>query len=228
MTPEQIEDLNEINTPIRVDRLGELLERSGYDEQKTQFLVNGFKNRFDTGYRGPEEWLNLSRNIPITVGSHQEMWDKVMKEVELGRYSGPFEYPPYYYFIQSPIGLVPKAENQTRLIFHLSFNFSESEEDWSVNYHTPTELCSVKYNDLDYAVKTCINLIDMNIAERKKHGGRCVPGENVNLNSDSVTIFFAKSDLCSTFRLLPVKLEQRCYLMLKAEDPRTGETRFFV
>ena len=31
-----------------------------------------------------------------------------MKEVKEGRYAGPFKDNPYKYYIQSPIGLVPK------------------------------------------------------------------------------------------------------------------------
>ena len=43
---------------------------------------------------------------------------------------------------QSPIDLVPKAGNKTRLIFHLSYDFND--EDRSLNYHTPEEMCTVK------------------------------------------------------------------------------------
>ena len=80
-----------------------------------------------------------------------------MKEVEAGRHAGPFTEIPFENYIQSPIGLVPKAGNKTWLIFHLSYDFDENRQ--SVNYHTPKEWCTVKYNDLDYAIKTCLNLI---------------------------------------------------------------------
>ena len=98
---------------------------------------------------------NLSANIPIRqgVGSLTEMWNKVMKEVKEKRYAGPFEMPPTQYYIQSPIGLVPKAGNKTRLIFHLLYDFGEADRDKSINWHTKPELCSVKCNDLDFAVK---------------------------------------------------------------------------
>ena len=47
-----------------------------------------------------------------------ELWNKVMKEVELGRYVGPVERPPFDSYVQSPIGLVPKDKGlKTRLIF---------------------------------------------------------------------------------------------------------------
>ena len=66
-----------------------------------------------------------------------------MKEVKLGRYAGLFKEPPFDNFIQSPVGLVPKSNGDTRLIFHLSFPKSSD----SVNSQTPEELCSVKYPD---------------------------------------------------------------------------------
>ena len=112
-------DLNSIVTPIKVDVLHRFLRDSNYDEQKTKFLIDGFTNGFDLGYRGPTNRRDLSDNIPIKehIGSKLDMWNKIMKEVELGRYAGPFKKPPFDNYIQSPIGLVPKAGNKTRLIF---------------------------------------------------------------------------------------------------------------
>ena len=139
----------------------ELLIRSGFNVDKRNYLIDGFTNGFDIGYRGPIERQDTARNIPIVngVGSETEMWNKLLKEVKLGRHAGPFSKIPFKYFIQSPIGLVLKAENQTRLIFHLSFDFGEEIVAKSFNFHTPDEICSVKYKDLDYAVKTILGLI---------------------------------------------------------------------
>ena len=60
------------------------------------------------------------------------------------------------------------------MIFHLSFNFDE-EVNQSINFYTPCEICSVKYKDLDHAVRNCIQLITS--------------------RSGTVQIHFAKSDL---------------------------------
>ena len=94
--------------------------------------------------------------------------------------AGPYDEIPFENYIQSPIGLVPKVsedkQNQTRLIFHLSYNFgqknkwkssdmdndaqSETREsdpsEQSLNHHTPKEKCSVKYNDIDYTVRASL------------------------------------------------------------------------
>ena len=81
-----------------------------------------------------------------------------MKEVKLGRYAGPFKNkPPFSRFIQSPIGLVPKAGGKTRLIFHSSYKFKNGNE--SVDFWTLKEKCSVKYRDLDHVVTNCLRLI---------------------------------------------------------------------
>ena len=37
-----------------------------------------------------------------------ELWNKVMKGVNLKRYAGPFDSIPFENYVQSPIGLIPK------------------------------------------------------------------------------------------------------------------------
>ena len=102
-------DIENIVTPVKLDKLKELLQRSAYDKEKTKFLLDGFANSFDLEYEGPTERRNLSRNLPFTVEDKFQLWTKVMKEVKLGRYVGPFKNVPFQHFVQSPIGLVPKA-----------------------------------------------------------------------------------------------------------------------
>ena len=66
----------------------------------------------------------LSPNLKLRVSNVTVLWNKVMKEVKAKRYAGSFamDNPPFEYFIQSPIGLVPKDGGKaTKLIFHLSY-----------------------------------------------------------------------------------------------------------
>ena len=88
------------------------------------------------------------------------MWNKIMKKVQLRRVSGPFygQQFPLQNFVQSPIGLVLKVGNLTRLIFHLSFDFGEGSDKKSVNHYIPDSFSSLKYHDLDCAVKMCLKL----------------------------------------------------------------------
>ena len=132
-----------------------------------------------------------------------------MKEVLERRFSGPFtkEQIPFMHYIQSPIGLVPKAKNKTRLIFHLSFDFGEEEKEMSVNYHMPKDLCSVKYHDLDSAVKDCIELV-----------------KKFNLSQ----LFFGKTDFSHAFRLLLIKISHRSWLLMKMRHPLTKVLYYFI
>ena len=152
--------MKDIVMPVNADHLEQLLIESKYNEEETKFLVNGFRQGFDIGYEGPTGRKDTSENIPIReVGSQEEMWDKLLKEVELGRYVGPFDQIPFKdEFIQSPIGLVSKAGNKTRLIFHLSHNFKKTGNKL-VNFYIPKGKCLAKYNDLDTAVKYCIRML---------------------------------------------------------------------
>ena len=164
------------------------------------------------GYRDPEIRRDFSENIPLRIGSPAELWNKVMKEVKEHRYVGPYESPPFENFIQSPIGLVPKANKKTRLIFHLSYDFGKDPEQKSFNFHTPDELCSVRYNELDHVVRTCLKLID-----KAKEMGIMRP-----------QIFFGKSDLSNAFRLAPTLIRHRNWLMMKARHPIAKKIFFIV
>ena len=157
-----------------------MLKLSNYNEDDTQFLVDDFKKGFDIGYRGPVDRKDFADNIPFSVGDKFQLYEKMMKEVKLGRFVGPFkkEDIPYKNFVQSPVGLVPKERGQqTRLIFHLSYDFKNGNR--SINHWTPDKLCSVKYNDIDHSIDICL-----------KFRGK--------------TIFHSKTDLKSAFHWLPV------------------------
>ena len=153
-------DLQSICTPVKHQVLQELLNQTNYDAGETNFLVDGFKNGFDIQYKGPTNWQSRAKNLKLTIGNKTILWNKLMKEVKLCRMTGPFKDVPFENFIQSPIGLVPKAgsNDQTRLIFHLSYNFSDEDEGGSLNLHTLKELCSVKYCNLDHAVRGMLKL----------------------------------------------------------------------
>ena len=204
-------DLNNVVTPLNVDLYEQLLRDSGFDNKERDFLVDGFRNGFDIGYTGPKIRQSRAQNIPFMpgIGDKWDMWSKIMKEVKAKHYAGPYDEIPFENYIQSPIGLVPKHGNKTRLIFHLSFDFDEKHK--SVNACTPKEWCSVKYNDLDAAIANCLK----------------VSHEALTLNGTG-TVFSGKMDLSMAFRVLPMKIGCICWLVLMAQDPLTGETKFFI
>ena len=134
-------DLENIKTPVNAKVLHDLLIQTSYNKEETDFLVDGFTNGFDLGYKGPEHIRQKANNLKFIIGDKTELWNKVMKEVKEGRYAGPFSEIPYEYFIQSPIGLVPKDHGKkTRLIFHLSHP-RDHTKGISVNGNIPKEEC---------------------------------------------------------------------------------------
>ena len=97
------------------------------------------------------------------------------------------------------MGLVGKSNGQTRLIFHLSYDFHDGK---SINHHIPKELCSVKCNDFDSAIRLCSEIW--------------------------AKAFMAKSDIKSAFRHLPIKPEDRKWLVMKALNPWNNKTCCFI
>ena len=165
--------------PVDVDALEKLLVETKYCAVESVFLLDGFRNGFDIGYRGSLRIQQRSPNLKIRVGSHLILWNKIMKEVKNLRYAGPYEEIPYEYYIQFPVGLVPKDNGKdTRLIFHLSY----PGKGVSLNSETPRELTTVKYCDVTDAVKLCLQA-----------GRGCK---------------ISKSDMKSAFRNLGVKKHQ--------------------
>ena len=95
-------------TPVDIDLFEKLLIEANYDQNETRFLTNGFRFGFPLQYHGKPDVQLVAPNLKFKIGTEEELWRKVMKEVKLGRFAGPFDKIPYKYFIQSPIGLVPK------------------------------------------------------------------------------------------------------------------------
>ena len=195
-------DITNIYTPVNPDQLEQLLVQTKYNQEETTFLVEGFRNGFDLGYRGPENIQQRSKNLKFSIGDKTELWNKVMKEVKEKRYAGPFKEIPYSNYIQSPIGLVPKdGGKKTRLIFHLSHP-RDVKKGISVNGSTPSNLTSVKYKDFDCAVKLCI-----------AEGKGCHIG---------------KSDMSSAFRHFAILKKFWKYMIMKAQNPIDQEWYYFV
>ena len=207
-------DIENIIMPVKAEKLKEKLVESNYAEEEIKYLIEGFTSGFDLEYDGPTQRQNTAHNLPFTVGDCSILWDKVMKEVKLKRYAGPFHQVPFENFIQSPIGLVPKdGGNDTRLIFHLSYDFDENMK--SVNHYTAKEKCSVKYKDLDYAVRASLELLK-------------VIGDEVIKGQGHPILWYGKSDIKSAFRLVPLKRGNFWILVMMAYHPETKRQFYFV
>ena len=180
-----------------------MLKQGQYNQQSTQFLVDGLTNGFSIQYQGDKTVQRKAPNLKLRVGNQVQLWNKVMKEVKLLRYAGPYETVPFEYYIQSPIGLVPKSNGDKRLIFHLSY---PKDGTTSVNVNTPQELCTVKYTDFSEAIVQCME-------ECQIGSGLCYTG---------------KSDATSTFRTLGLNHESWAWLIMKAKSPIDNKIYYFV
>ena len=111
------------------------------------------------------------------------------------------------YYVQSPLGLVPKAGNKTHLIFHLSYDFGPEEAQKSINWHTLDHLCTVKYNDLDQAV----------------HNSLCILRQ-----TGESQLWYVKSDCSNAFHIVPGHPSMRYLLTIKARHPITKCVYYFI
>ena len=195
-------DMDTVVTPVNVEVLKQLLLESNYCKDETEFLIEGFTNGFSIGYMGKTDVKLKSPNLKLQQSEHEILlWNKVMKEVKLGRYAGPFSDIPFENYIQSPIGLVPKdGGKDMRLIFHLSYPRNSSEK-LSVNANTPKEICTVSYPDFSEAIQLCM-----------------AAGKSCKI---------AKSDMTAVFRNLGIKREHFPFLVMKARNPKDKKFYYF-
>ena len=109
-------DVEHICTLVDANKLNELLTTAGYDNDKKNFLVRGFTEGFDLGFVKPKNYpqKRFAPNLKLRVGSKLELWNKVMKEVQLKRYAGLYRENeiPFENFVRSPVGLVPKDKGK--------------------------------------------------------------------------------------------------------------------
>ena len=76
------DDLDTIITPVDANKFGELLQKSGYEYEKTQFLVEGFSKGFSLEVDGELKGQFTAANLKLQIGSKAELWNKVMNEVK--------------------------------------------------------------------------------------------------------------------------------------------------
>lgn len=182
---QQLTVTHQLTTPVKVDKLAPLL--LGYDLDKTRFLITGFKEGFRLFSWANDEILE-TRNL-LSAQQHPNIVDeKLKKELEANRLSGPFTEPPLPCFRVSPLGIVPKkTPGEYRMIHHLSF-----PKGSSVNDGISEENSSVHYARIDDAIR-CI----------KKCG---------------IGSYVAKTDIKHAFRIIPIHPDDHHLLGMKWRD----------
>ena len=58
-------DLENLVTPVKADEFESLLKETEYDPEKTEFIVNGFRNGFSLEYSGPRDVKITSNNLKL-------------------------------------------------------------------------------------------------------------------------------------------------------------------
>ena len=107
-------DLVNVVTLVKIHNLRKLMIDSKYDPAEIKFLTDGFTKGFEIGYSGNRLVKIKSPNLRLKgIGTLTTLWNKVMKEVSVQQYAGPFSEIPFQFYIQLPIGLVPKDKNDT-------------------------------------------------------------------------------------------------------------------
>ena len=134
-------------TPIRANKLGKMLNDSGYDKNKTQFLADGFRQGFRIDCNISPAY-RLSGNLQSEKQHPEIVSQKLKKETEANRIAGPFSCPPFPNFVRSPLGVCPKKKPGTfRLIQYLSFPEGRSVNDGISDYAS-----AVQYTRLSHAI----------------------------------------------------------------------------
>lgn len=195
-------NLNAIVTPIKVDKLHQLLKQSDYDPKETNFLIAGFTQGFRLGYDGPRDINIESNNLPFRVGNNFDLWDKIMMEVEAKNYAGPYDSPAQVYptgYAVNPVGLVEKSGklNKTRMIIHYSYPPGSS-----INDFIPDSYSKVEYQDFQDAVKIGLDLVN----------GANQPG-HTHSSDTYVDLHYSKTDAVNTlefYQFLQMTVDFKC------------------
>ncbi|XP_045196576.2 uncharacterized protein LOC123551595 isoform X1 [Mercenaria mercenaria] len=139
------------NTPINLAVLKVYLSLYP-NKQLADELLEGFTNGFRLQYQGPR--VPTSCQNLISVRKNPALaYEKVRKEVQLGRIAGPFKEKPFPNLRQSTIGLVPKKDGSSRLIHHLSY-----PQGSSLNDFIDPASSSVHYTSIDRVVEAVVTL----------------------------------------------------------------------
>ena len=63
-------DLHSVTTPVDADKLEKLLIEADYDRNETKFVIDGFRNGFDLGFKGAIKGVRrFAPNLKLRVGS---------------------------------------------------------------------------------------------------------------------------------------------------------------
>ena len=136
-----------VSTPIFVDRLSLCLAEFP-DQDLANYILNGFTQGFDIGFRG--DFINRNtrpRNNLSARRCSDLVRAAIERELDRGHTVGPFVSPPFVETHCSPIGSAPKPDGTVRLVLDLSQPRGDA-----VNEHISREEFACTYSSFDDAV----------------------------------------------------------------------------
>ena len=165
---------SKVVTPIHVHRLALLLK--DYDPHLCQFLISGITYGFSIGAIGTLPIFDISvRNLQSAFQLPYVIDTKIRKELALGRIIGPYQIVPSIpNYRISPLGVVPKKVPGEFRVIH-HLSYPQGA---SINDAIPREFSSVTYSSIQDAITI--------------------------IKSSSSTVYMAKLDVESAFRILPI------------------------
>lgn len=138
-----------VQTPINAERLEYHLKKCNYPQEKTRYLVEGFKWGFKLGHSGNP--VDLEANNSKKAELNPEVIEKKLDtELSKGRIAGPFVEKPFPVFQVSPLNVREKSVKNT---FRLIHDLAHPYDDNSVNAKIPQGEKTVKYSTIRDAVK---------------------------------------------------------------------------
>ena len=135
-------------TPILVNKVENYL--TGFDQK--DYLIDGFTMGFHLKSNQKVRQA-VCQNLKSALALPGVTKEKIVKETEMGRLSGPFLGFTIKKLVISPIGLCAKKTDGWRMIHHLSF-----PEGMSVNDTIPHIEATVQYATVDQAVEKIVKL----------------------------------------------------------------------
>lgn len=132
--------LLEIVTPLKHLRF-QLLLRDHPDSNFVSYVLNGIQLGFRIGYMYQQNTgIVIANHLSTALEKPQVIHNHLETEISLGRMAGPFITPPYEHMQASGLGVVPKKDGGSRIIYHLSAPAGISVNDgidpacWSLQY----------------------------------------------------------------------------------------------
>ncbi len=138
-------DQHKLVTPLRPLELERELVNHP-DKDFVSQLIHNLQHGCRIGYTGPE-FTHIAHHLPSALAQPTVIDEALQKECRAGRMAGPYPHPPCTNLRCSGLGVVPKKDGGSRIIYHLS-----APHGYSVNdFINPLDF-SLSYCSIDEAI----------------------------------------------------------------------------